>query len=356
VMGAKALQSLITRYAAFSGQRIVVLGSNDFAASTALLAARHGIQVAALVEVLPQAQTSASQKTELAAAGIPILTRHVPKRALGGIEGVERLVLEDADGREIEITCDTVCFALGAISSIELLQAAGGRIVAETDHGGYAPALRGWETSIPNVYAAGSCVGSCNGSEDSIEQGRQAVRQSLRKELGTVLRARVDTWAYQSAWFDALTRKGDDSVVVCQCEAVTRGDLLEVRAPRYLGPAFPKSMNRNIQTLLADGPLDQDQIKRLTRACMGVCQARRCREQVALTLAQAACLPLTSVPLAGYRPPVRPLPLRVVADSRETQAMATNWEPWFDIRGQWAAYDDIGTEREFEGPFGGTSS
>jgi hypothetical protein len=59
------------------------------------------------------------------------------------------------------------------------------------------------------------------------------------------------------------------------------------------------------------------------------------------------------VPLAFHRPPVRPLPLQVMADWNETKAMTTGWEIWFAIPGQWSAYDDIGTEREFVTPFGG---
>jgi hypothetical protein len=112
-------------------------------------------------------------------------------------------------------------------------------------------------------------------------------------------------------------------------------------------------MARDLGSLGADGPLNQDQVKRLTRAGMGACQGRRCREQVALTLAQASGGSLADVPLASYRAPVRPLPLKVMADWNETQAMIDGWEIWFAIPGQWSAYDDIGTEREFVTPFGG---
>ncbi|MFX8820915.1 hypothetical protein ABTM55_19285, partial [Acinetobacter baumannii] len=52
------------------------------------------------------------------------------------------------------------------------------------------------------------------------------------------------------------------------------------------------------------------------------------------------------VPLAGYRAPVRPLPLTVLADAAEEQVMRDRWEVWFGIPGQWTPYADIGTERE----------
>lgn len=355
VVGAKGLSALIESYGAFSGGRIVILGSGHLAVSTALLAVRRGFEVIALVEVASHPAADPADLQKLAELGIPVLTEHRPTAALGTIDGITQLVLQDErGGRGVELACDTVCLAIGAVPSIELLQAAGGRTVADPRRGGHVPVLDGWRTSISDVYAAGSCAGLVDDYTSCAEQGRQAVRQALSGTVESGIPVGPDAWAYQWKWHLALTRNAGNSLTVCQCEAVTRGDLLGVRAPRYLGPPAPKSEERDIQSLLADGPLDQDQIKRLTRACMGVCQARRCREQVAFTLAEAARVDVSQVPLAGYRPPVRPLPLRIVADVKESSAMSAHWEPWFDIRGQWASYADIGTDREFEGPFGGS--
>jgi hypothetical protein len=103
---------------------------------------------------------------------------------------------------------------------------------------------------------------------------------------------------------------------------------------------------RTLEDLAADGPVNQDQIKRLTRACMGPCQARRCREQVAMILALATNTPLADIPLAGYRAPVRPLPLKVLADMEEAAQMSAGWDVWFGIPTQWIPYQDIGSDRE----------
>jgi hypothetical protein len=67
---------------------------------------------------------------------------------------------------------------------------------------------------------------------------------------------------------------------------------------------------------------------------------------VALILACASNETAANVPLAGYRAPVRPLPLKVLADWEEAGVMAATWDVWFGIRGQWTPYADIGTERE----------
>src|SRR3970282_891196 len=110
----------------------------------------------------------------------------------------------------------------------------------------------------------------------------------------------------------AAIEAGGWDVGVCQCEEVTRRELVGLQPPRYLAWRSDATSARGLDTLLREGPLNQDQVKRLTRAGMGPCQGRRCREQVALLLADAAGVPVAAVPLARYRPPVRPLPLSVL--------------------------------------------
>ena len=353
VTGARALECLVERYGAFSGERIAIVGSGELAARTALMAIGRGLQVAALIEVREAAECGSETLAELNSAGIQILTGHVPRAAIGGAEGVKHLVLSNAHGAEVGLDCDTVCMALGLAPAIELLSAAGAALVPDSHRGGHVPILAGWETSLKDVYVAGNCAASFTSTASAADQGVQAARQALGEAYVSPQFPRADAWAYQSAWFEALTRHADLSLRVCQCEEVTRGDILAVRPPKYVGGPIQRSSLRDLTSLIKDGPVDQDQIKRLTRACMGVCQARRCREQVAFTLAQAAGVEPAQVPLAGYRAPVRPIPLAVLADWQENPAMSAEWEPWFRIRGQWAAYEDIGTDREFTTVFGG---
>lgn len=353
VLGANGLRALLSRYDAFSGRRVLVLGSGALAMSVTQQALSHGLEVAAVVEVLDQPRGCSEEWATLAESNVPLLTGHTPRRAISDASGVAGLVLRRADGQEIEMACDTICVAIGLAPAIELLSAAGAVIVADSTRGGHVPALEGWATSIPNVFVVGDCAGLTNTQSEAAEQGIDAARQALRQTARVTPASSGDAWHYQSAWLRALIQDVDQSLVLCQCEEVTLADLVEVRAPKYLGPRTERSASRSLATLLEDGPANQDQIKRLTRACMGVCQARRCREQVALLLAQASGCTPAKVPLAGFRPPVRPIPLATMADPSESDSMTKRWEIWFGIQGQWAAYDDIGTEREFDTPFGG---
>jgi Sarcosine oxidase A3 domain len=123
-------------------------------------------------------------------------------------------------------------------------------------------------------------------------------------------------------------------VNVCQCEEVTRQELVGVQPPRYLGHRSDRLTARGLDTLLEAGPLNQDHVKRLTRVGMGPCQGRRCREQVALLLAESARIPIEEIPLPSYRVPVRPLPLNVLWPHDEPEEVREHWVSWFGIAAQ----------------------
>lgn len=328
VMGAQALHSLIDRYDAFSGRRIVLLGSGDLALKTALLALDRGLDVVALVEPRSVPQGSESLIAALRSRGVPIMTSHVVQSASGTADGVTAVALAPLDealavsGPSVSLACDTLCVAVDLVPNIELLSVLGCRIVFDGPRGGYVPVVGvHGETSLPGVSAVGDCAG-------------------LEPEAGRM--------AYRLDWMRALLAAGGLAPLACQCEEVTRAEVLGVRPPRYLGWGADKPDPRSVAAL-ADGAVPHpDQLKRLTRAGMGTCQGRRCREQIALLLSVATNQPLERIPLASYRAPVRPLPLNILAPTDESQELLDNWDVWFGIPGQWVPYRDIGTEREHQ--------
>lgn len=309
VMGAAALRMLLTRYEAFAGQNILVLGSHDLALETALLARTHGLAVAGLIEVREAPQGDAGLVAKIGEAGIPILCNTAIASAQGGLDGVESATLTTDE----KLACDTICVAVGLVPSIELVDAMHGPRRLESLRGGYVP------TGEDLVSAVGDCAGL--------------------PETG------FDHVAYRMDWVRELGALCSPDTIICQCEEVTRADLLGVQPPNYLARPAPMCA-RSLETLLGDGPVNQDQIKRLTRAGMGVCQGRRCRDQVAMLLALEAGTPFGSVPLATHRAPVRPIPLKILADMQESSAMDQAWDVWFGIPTQWTPYDDIGTPFE----------
>ena len=299
---------------------MLFIGSHDLALEAALLAREKGVAIAGLVEVRDAPQGRAELVEAVRAAQIAIHTDDVIARVKGGIDGVERAILRS--GAEIE--CDTVCLAIGLVPSIELVDAMGGGRTLDPLRGGYVPAP---DDGI-------GFVGDCAGLPDT----------------------GFDHVAYRMAWAAALGAVSQGDTIVCQCEDVTRADLIGVQPPNYL--ERPAAMQeRSLGTLLNDGPANPDQIKRLTRAGMGVCQGRRCRDQVAMILALEAAEPFGTIPPASHRAPVRPLPLTLLADWEEDEAMRAGWDVWFGIPTQWIPYRDIDTprEREHQDAFDGKS-
>jgi thioredoxin reductase len=349
VMGARALHSLLTRYDAFDGKRIVILGSGELAAETAVLALDRGLEVAAMIEVLPEPQAAAAS---LAAKGIELRTSTSIVRAEGNVTGVvAAIVQQEGADATTRIECDTICLAIGAVPAIELASVAGCRLTFRGDLGGHVPVTgTHGATSLPGVFAAGDCAGL---THDAEAQGRDAAAAAagwLEKRAPAPVQifapAGTDTTDYRLAWMRALMQTGGLQAPVCLCEEVTRGEVLGISPPRYLGCTSNKMAARDSKTLLQDGPLNPDQIKRLTRAGMGPCQGRRCREQIALLLAIASDTSPGKIPLASYRAPVRPLPLSLLAETAESPSMQEGWDVWFGIRTQWIPYDMIGTQAE----------
>jgi thioredoxin reductase len=351
-MGAQAATTLLTRYRALAARRMVVLGSGAHGLRTAALAVEQGVEVAAVVDVTPQVRGDAVQQRALEARGVRFYPAHGVRAALGArdeVEGVS-LVAVDAEGRpipgrETEIACDTICLAIGLVPVVELPSILGCRVAFRSELGGWVPETDAdGRTSLPDVFAVGDCAGV---HESLVGDARRAEARGRRAGLAAA--ASLDrsvpaaagepagdghpapVHAYWQAWLGASLEAGGWDVYACQCEEVTRRELCEVQPPRYLGPRSHPMSARSLGTLLKDGPVNQDQVKRLTRAGMGPCQGRRCREQVALLLTRTAGLPPGAVPLPSYRAPLRPLPLSVLWPHEETEAMREHWVSWFGI-------------------------
>ena len=338
VVGAQGMCALIEKYQAFSGTRVAILGSGDLALAAAALALDHGIEVSAIVEPGPEPRSSGALADDLKARGVPFYTSHSVVEARGQRE-VESLVLSSPSGTR-EIPCDTVCLAIGLVPSAELPYLTGCDLRFDSHLGGYIPALdSNMQTSIEGVFVAGDVCGipDVNGTANLAErQGARAGRSAVGIHNGSsdilLHGPRADAQPavqYWQSWRSSLSNGEAGEVTVCLCEEVSRADLLAVSPPRYLGWPSRHMGNRGLTTLFEEAPVNLDRLKRLTRAGMGYCQGRRCREEVALISAQAAGVDPSSVPIATYRTPARPLPLRSMWDADETEETRADWPKWF---------------------------
>jgi len=90
------------------------------------------------------------------------------------------------------------------------------------------------------------------------------------------------------ALFDVMT----DETVVCRCEEVCV---------------------RDVKAAIADGAPTLRGVKIRTRAGMGVCQGRMCGYLISQLIARQAGIALDRIEPDTPRPPVKPVPLRVLA-------------------------------------------
>lgn len=361
VLGATAALALAGRYGALEPRRIVMLGSSTEALVTALALRDAGVVVAAIVEQADEIIGSPELAGRLKAGGTQLLTRHVVREATGR-DHVEAALVSTVDtegrafGPERSLACDGIVLAVGATPVVDLLDALGCRVAFQPERGGYAPLVDGDQrTSLRNVFAVGDAAGlwSDKTRDRSIAEaeGRCAAAATARDcgvDDGRAVVAAAppgapecDISAYRLAWVRASVVEARAEVHVCQCEEVTAREILEVRPPRYLGWQDERRNDRSLSALLGDGPPNPDQVKRLTRAGMGPCQGRRCREQVSALLALGAAVPLSSIPLASYRAPVRPLPLSVAGQIPEAPEQAEHWDTWFGMHAQWRPFWEV---------------
>jgi NADPH-dependent 2,4-dienoyl-CoA reductase/sulfur reductase-like enzyme len=361
VMGGQAALSLMERYRAFDGRRLLILGSGALGMRVAGVALEQRLEVAGVVDVGRDPLGPDVLRPPLSRARVPFFGGHAVKQVIGKaeVEGV-RLVGVDAAGkpvagREREVACDTIVCAIGAVPNVELMDVLGCRLVFDSMRGGHVPVLDADGcTSVPSVHAVGDCAGIYDKKiadpAIAMAEGRHAgiaAARALgaRHEAGDAVAIPAptfDSFGHWRRWLDAELAAGGMEVMVCQCEEVTRRDLVELKPPRYLNWGGSQLKTRDVAALAKEGPVNADQVKRLTRAGMGTCQGRRCREQIQMLLAMSARVPPEQIPLASYRAPVRPLPLAVLWPHDETQATRDNWDVWFGIPTQWTAYWEMG--------------
>lgn len=352
VLGVQGALQLIERYDAFTGSKLLVLGAGALGVRVAERAAAKGLSVAGVVDI-DTAFAGTEHGRRFQELGVPLYAGHIIQEARGTTEVNSALLaaLDPAgrpiDGSQKTVACDSIVLAIGAVPNVELLDSLNCRLEFAAAKGGWVPRLdENRATSVRSVYAVGDCAGLGSDAIDAGKRVARAVAASL--EGGTVVSepelmppptVTEDSGILRlRAWMRAQIQASGLDVTICQCEEVTRREIVELRAPRYVLSAGSPPFARGLRALAADGPLNQDQVKRLTRAGMGPCQGRRCREQVQALLEHVADSAPGTVPLARYRPPVRPLPLNVLAADSEPALLRDHWVAWFNISTQWLAH------------------
>jgi NAD(P)H-nitrite reductase large subunit len=81
----------------------------------------------------------------------------------------------------------------------------------------------------------------------------------------------------------------NDELIICRCEEITLGEILQA---------------------IREGAHDLDSVKRMTRAGMGLCQNKTCFNLIARLISQETGRPMSELTPFTARPPVRPVPVK----------------------------------------------
>ena len=356
-MGANGANSLMSVYQGLTSRRMVILGSGNLGLNTARMALMSGLEVAAIVDVSPAVRGDMALARELRSLGVRFYTSHTVLEANGSdgqIESVELIEVneycEPLALSEKPVAADTVCLAIGLVPNIELLSLLGCDLTFKSQLGGYVPVHDEWmRTSVDNVFVAGDAAGFHDGMvqepEIAREQGRLAgiaaaaslgaidgaEARARRSEIQATTRSETpsEVHSHWKGWLRSLVDASGQYAFVCRCEEVTCEELIGLQPPRYLNWTSEQMSRRSLRSHVKDGPLNPNQVKRLTRVGTGHCQGRLCREQVSLLVADETGSDVADMPMMTYRPPVRPLPLNVMWPNDEEEQLRTEWPKWF---------------------------
>jgi NADPH-dependent 2,4-dienoyl-CoA reductase/sulfur reductase-like enzyme len=241
VMGAGGLQALIKGGLPVSGKRVIVAGSGPLLLAVAAYLRGKGAQVQLIAE-----QTSWGQLIAFASQlsrypghilqasqfgkslfGIPLRTNCWVNRA-HGTDRLEAVTLSQG-GRSLTLACDYLACGFGLVPNIELPTALGCTIVDG------AVQIDQWQqSSLQSVYCAGEVTG-VGGLDLSLIEGQiagfAAAGQVDEARKCFPARARARRFAallhHSFALRSELKALAEDNTIVCRCEDVPYGDLLQ---------------------------------------------------------------------------------------------------------------------------------
>ena len=329
VYGLGGLQALMKTSRVVPEGPVVLGGAGPLLRLVAVQMAALGAEITAVVDAAPwpsvgQVMRMASQPGLLAKGlafewglvrrGIPVHRGCAIVEVAGAAGEVDQVLVapvdEDwrpVDGPRRRLAARVVGLGYGVRSNVELTLLAGcGHTFSHIRGGWHATRGQDMETTVENLFLAGD-GGGVGGVEAALAEGviaAAAVAERLgrgdrmKTKAAKARRRLADLTRFQGAvaeWSGArpgIFAAAAEDTIVCRCEDVTRGEIAAAVAAGYteIGP-----------------------VKMSTRAGMGPCQGRTCTPAVQAIMADESGALLADVGLPTSRAPVRPAPLKALA-------------------------------------------
>ncbi len=232
VYGAGAVQTLMNVYGVKPGECVLMVGAGNIGLIVGYQLMQAGVEVAAVVEAMPQVGGYDVHARKIRRAGVPILTSHTVKAVHGSrvVEGATVWALDRAfcpiPGTERRFEVDVVCLAVGLAPLADLLWQAGCKMAYVPELGGHV-ALRDerYETSREGVFVAGDLAGIEEASSAMIEgtiagcSAAQSLGYATADVEARLARARAELEALRRGPKGEKARRGIDGLMRLAGEA-----------------------------------------------------------------------------------------------------------------------------------------
>lgn len=338
IIGAGATLRMIKTQWVLPGKRILLAGLGPLQLSLADALIKSGAEVVCIAEAanpyrnwrqLPsfwgnwdRIEEAIGYFNTLRKHKVPLLYDYAIVEA-DGQEHVEKAIIARLDlegtpipGTQKEFEVDAVCLGYGLLPSFQLAAAFGCQLRFDERLRWFVPDHDcTMESSQPGIFVAGD-VTDIAGSKVALVEGQIAGLHAIH-QLGAIsekelvgrsaplfskikkLNRLADALQEIYAFRPGLAKLAKENTLLCRCEEVTFAQIEEA---------------------IANGANDLHQVKLATRAGMGYCQGRFCSALIAPLIAKATGQSLSDLVPFTVRPPIQPIPLRILATSEETKA------------------------------------
>jgi len=176
VYGAGGVQTLMNVYGVKPGKEVLMIGAGNVGLIVSYQLLQAGVSVNRVVEILPKIGGYNVHAAKLRRCGVPIFTSHSIKEVYGKgkVEGATVVAVNNSfkeiPGTEENVTCDTVCIAVGLTPSIRLLEQIGAKTEYIAEAGGHVAIHdSSMQTTVKGVFVAGDSSGIEEASTAMIE-------------------------------------------------------------------------------------------------------------------------------------------------------------------------------------------
>jgi len=214
IMGAGSAQTLMNVFGIRPADDVMIIGAGNVGVIVAYQAKQAGINVKAVIDILPKTAAYIVHAAKIRRMQIPMLMGYTIKGAYGK-DAVESAVIYGMDrafrpieGSEEEIKVDGIWMAVGLSPSSELLSKMGSKIKFVPELGGYVPYRTKYlETSVKGVYVAGDASGIEEASTAMMEGRIAGISAAMSAGRGTDSMAEERRKAIE--WLDLFRESPD---------------------------------------------------------------------------------------------------------------------------------------------------